>query len=67
MELKQTCRTCKHLEPTVYGDYYWDSEENTYEAKYPCNCDYVQYSNYVDSPTKCEHYEPIDIKWIMED
>lgn len=28
MTLKQTC---KHLNPTVYGDYYCNSEESFYE------------------------------------
>lgn len=67
MKLRKTCRTCAKLNPTVYGDYYCNSEESFYENIRPANCDYVNGIRDVDTPTKCEYYEPIDIKCLMEE
>lgn len=65
--LKRTCRTCANLSPTTYNDDYYDSEENYYKEKYPANCEYVDYNEDVDTPTTCEHYKPINLKWILEE
>lgn len=67
MKLKRTCRTCSNLSPITYTDDYYDSEENYYKEKYPANCEYVDYNEDVDALTTCEHYKPINLKWILEE
>lgn len=66
IKLKRCCRTCVNLSPTTYEDVYYDYEENGIWEKYPCNCDYVNYNDDVDSITDCEHYKPIDESCLYE-
>lgn len=67
MKLKRTCRTCANLYPTTYDGGYYDYEEDYYEDIYPSNCEYEDCSEDVDAPTKCEYYQPINLKWILEE